>query len=83
MAETLGRPLEKHENIHHKDGDRLNNSLSNLELWTKMQPPGQRVIDKVAFAIEILTLYPEFAKAAGVRLEHLIDATPALPKESC
>ena len=71
MAETLGRPLEKHENIHHKDGDRLNNSLSNLELWTKKQPPGQRVTDKVAFAIEILTLYPEFAKAAGVRLEHI------------
>jgi hypothetical protein len=29
------------------------------------------VRDQVAFAIEILTLYPEFAKAAGVRLEHI------------
>jgi hypothetical protein len=36
-----------------------------------MQPPGQRVIDKVAFGIEILRLYPEFARSAGVALvEH-------------
>lgn len=71
MAEMLGRPLYKGENVHHKDGDRLNNETSNLELWSKMQPPGQRVVDKVAFAIEILTLYPEFAKAAGVELLQL------------
>ncbi len=83
MAETLGRPLKKFENIHHKDGDRLNNSPSNLELWVKMQPPGQRVIDKVAFAIEILTLYPEFAKAAGVRLEHISAAPPGLLAGFC
>jgi len=82
MAEALGRPLETHENVHHKDGDRLNNSLDNLELWTEKQPPGQRVIDKVAFAIEILTLYPEFAEAAGVRLVHITAGSPALPAAS-
>ena len=68
MAKRLGRPLNKNENVHHKDGDRLNNSFGNLELWVKMQPPGQRVVDKVAFAIEILRLYPEFAVQAGVEL---------------
>jgi HNH endonuclease len=68
MSEQLGRPLAKGENVHHKDGDRLNNALDNLELWTKKQPPGQRVIDKVDFAIEMLTLYPEFARARGYEL---------------
>jgi len=68
MAKILGRDLRKGENIHHKDGDRLNNRPENLELWSKMQPPGQRVVDKVAFAVEILRLYPEFARQAGVEL---------------
>lgn len=71
MMEALGRALYKGENVHHKDGDRLNNALDNLELWSSKQPPGQRVIDKVAFAIEILRLYPEFAREAGVELRAL------------
>lgn len=32
MAEQLGRPLEAHETVHHKDGDRQNNHPDNLEL---------------------------------------------------
>lgn len=32
MEETLGRPLEKGEVVHHIDGDKLNNSLENLYL---------------------------------------------------
>lgn len=92
MINKLGRDLRKGENIHHKDGDRLNNAPDNLELWVKMQPPGQRVVDKVQFAIEILTLYPEFARSAGYKLHqitHLSDvptadenpATPAWPSD--
>jgi hypothetical protein len=68
MAEALGRPLLKTEQVHHKDGNRDNNALDNLELWTKQHPPGQRVTDKIAFAIEMLRLYPEFARAAGFQL---------------
>lgn len=30
--ELLGRPLKKGEIVHHKDGNRLNNSLDNLEV---------------------------------------------------
>lgn len=71
MAETLGRPLTKDESVHHKNGDRLDNRPENLELWSRYQPYGQRVTDKVTFAIEILRLYPEFAKAAGVVLHDL------------
>ena len=57
MSEFLGRPLLPSENVHHLNGDRADNRLSNLELWSTSQPPGQRVADKVRWAQEILDLY--------------------------
>jgi hypothetical protein len=32
MAKSLGRILHSYESVHHKDGDRTNNSLDNLQL---------------------------------------------------
>lgn len=57
MAEVLGRPLEKFENVHHINGVRDDNRPENLELWNTYQPAGQRIPDKVAWATEILRLY--------------------------
>jgi len=57
MSEFLERPLKKHENVHHVNGDRADNGVDNLELWSKAQPSGQRVIDKLMWAIDFLKEY--------------------------
>ena len=57
MEQMIGRELLANESVHHKNGIRNDNRPQNLELWSKGQPAGQRVEDKVEYALEILRLY--------------------------
>lgn len=62
MSQHLGRPLLPEESVHHVNGDRRDNRIENLELWSKSHPYGQRVVDKIAWAKEILRLYGDFSE---------------------
>lgn len=57
MSQFLGRALNKNENVHHKNGNRSDNRLENLELWVTSQPTGQRPLDLIDWARLILKTY--------------------------
>jgi hypothetical protein len=62
MSQMLGRPLERFENVHHRNGVRDDNRPENLELWTKPQLAGQRAEDVVKWVTDF---YPEILNQLG------------------
>ena len=57
MSQHIGRDLKPCESVHHINGVRNDNRIENLELWSSSHPYGQRVADKVKWALDILELY--------------------------
>lgn len=71
MEEFLGRPLRPEETVHHKNGDRSDNRIENLEIWSSRHGKGQRVSDKIDFCRSFLQDYqvdaPYYSPSDAIR----------------
>ena len=59
MEQYLGRALLPGEEVHHRNGDRTDNRIENLELWSTARPSDGRAVDKLAWAQELIRDYTD------------------------
>lgn len=59
MARHMGRALTSDEQVHHINGDRTDNRLGNLELWSTSHPSGRRIEDLLQYCMTMLDRYGE------------------------
>lgn len=77
MEQQLGRLLEPHERVHHKNGRRDDNRPQNLELWlikgaSRKDPAGQRVEDLIASGVADAERFGIHPPAAELFLRRLL-----------
>jgi hypothetical protein len=76
MTAVIGRPMQKGESVHHRNGIRLDNRPENLELRTGIHPIGQSISDMIAFCEDYLARYGHLRHSV-VACESLEVATSA------
>ena len=90
MERHIGRPLERHEHVHHLDGDKTNNTLSNLHLCQSakehkqfhLKPRLQCVCPSCGITFErlpsnIQCKAPCCSKACASRIRYIILRSPS------
>lgn len=80
VEDMLGRPLAPDEQVHHRNGDKLDNRSQNLELWVSSHPSGQRVADLIIFAEEILTRYESEANNPALQQTNVEEGRRGKPR---
>lgn len=72
MEYALGRALVRGESIHHRNGERTDNRVENLELWWTPQHHGQRVEELLEYVVSV----------HGDRLHSMLDAAQAVTQST-
>lgn len=79
MERKLGRRLSSLENVHHKNGQRSDNRLENLELWNSSQPYGQRLDEKILWAKDFVATYDTHTNYPGLRGSTITELNQDIP----
>lgn len=67
MERHLGRRLLSKETVHHKNGQRSDNRIENLELWDSSHPYGQRLDEKIIWAKDFVATHDTHTQYLGLR----------------